>query len=274
MPVYQHEAAVVALEAHEVFDAVARLIGAAQVGYGFQQERAINHPQPAVAGGADLEGGQALLDFARLVNVADGGVQQGLHAGIRDLEVVVGQRCRLPEALGHAPQRVGVRKVNWHFVRVSSPSHNKGQSFLGVRRNLGCREVEHRPSLAFFHGDDAAGAEQAGPLTEPQAPVEGIQGDGPGALDRHGRRHACCAGPRIAQVNEHHVLARRFVQGGIHPLKDKPRLAFGRSQRRRESKRFLNYLDVAVALERARQSARAATPVLASPIGSRPATQR
>ena len=94
MPVHQHEAAVVALEAQQVLDAVARLVGAAQVGHRFQQERAVHHPQAAVAGRADLEGRQALLDLARLVDVADRGVQQGLDARVGHLDAVVGQRRR------------------------------------------------------------------------------------------------------------------------------------------------------------------------------------
>ena len=100
MRVHQHEAAVLALEAHQVLDAVARLVGAAQVSHRFQQERAVHHPQPAIAGRADLERGQALLDLARLVNVADRGVQQRLHAGVRDFNAVVGQGRLSPKPLG------------------------------------------------------------------------------------------------------------------------------------------------------------------------------
>ena len=141
--VHQHEAAVVALEAHQVFDAVARLVRPAQVSHRLQQERAVHHPQPAVAGGADLESGQAVLDFARLVDVADGGIQQGLHAGVRDFQVVVGQRlpfCQNCSALRRNESPCAKSKGRSSASRPRATTNESGS--LAVRRNHSFREVQ------------------------------------------------------------------------------------------------------------------------------------
>ena len=84
------------LEGQFVGHAVARFLARAEHRRRFQQERAVHDPQPAVARRADLKRRQALLDLARLPDVADGGIHQRLNARVRHLHAAEGQRRFLP----------------------------------------------------------------------------------------------------------------------------------------------------------------------------------
>ena len=91
VPVHEHEAAILALAVEQVADAVAGFLLAANHGHGVHDERPVHHPQAAIAGRADLEGRQAVLDLASLVDVPHARVEQGLVVGIGHHDPPVGQ---------------------------------------------------------------------------------------------------------------------------------------------------------------------------------------
>ncbi len=96
----EHEAAVAVLVLHEVADAVAGFVGAVEEGDGFHEEGAIDDPEAAIAGWADLEGWEVLFDFAGLVDVADGRVEKCLDAGVADGDLIEGEVGVEPPGLG------------------------------------------------------------------------------------------------------------------------------------------------------------------------------
>ena len=97
--IFHHlDAAIGLLVCQLIGDAVARLFACAEDRRRLQQERAIHDPQAAVARRPHLEGGQALLDLARLPDVADGGIHERLNARVGDRNAAVGQRRVFPIA--------------------------------------------------------------------------------------------------------------------------------------------------------------------------------
>ena len=188
MRVQQHEATVLALEAHQVLNAIARLVRPAQVSHRLQQERAVNDPQPAIARGADLKRRQAILDFTRLVDVADGRVEQRLHSRVRDFQAVVRQGCAVPELLGLAEEGGALLKVKWLIRRVTPARYHKREGSLVMRGNRSLREAQDQAAPALFHGDDGGRAGYSGPDTDLHPATERIRYHGSSALDGQHRR--------------------------------------------------------------------------------------
>ena len=94
------------LAGQQMLDAGARFLAAAQVGHRFEDEGAVHDPQAAIAGGADLEDRQPVLDFAGLVDVPDAGVEEALHGRIGHSDDIVGEIAAGPIAGG--PFRLGL----------------------------------------------------------------------------------------------------------------------------------------------------------------------
>ena len=89
-------------------DAVARLLARAQHRRRLQEKGAIHDPQTAVAGRADLEDRHALFDFARLPDIADGRIHQGLDSRVGHLHAAKRQRRFFPILDGVFARRQGL----------------------------------------------------------------------------------------------------------------------------------------------------------------------
>ena len=94
------------LAGQQMLDARPRFLAAAQVGHRFEDEGAVHDPQTAVAGRADLEDRQPVLDLAGLVDVADAGIKKALHGRIGHADDIVGKIAAGPIAGG--PFRLGL----------------------------------------------------------------------------------------------------------------------------------------------------------------------
>ena len=107
------EAAVGFLEGERVGDARAGVLAGPHEIRRFENERAIDDQQRAIARRPDLERGQAVLDLAGLPDVANRTVDQGLDILVGHDDAVVRQRCGFPErfrplrALVSGPASVG-----------------------------------------------------------------------------------------------------------------------------------------------------------------------
>ena len=186
---------------------LAGLLRPAQILGGFQQKRPVDHGQGAIARRPHLVGQHAVLDFPRLVNVANRGVDQGLNSRIGDLDAIVGEAAVGPVAHGArrsasisavsvGPRTRGLPRV-MHTAKDCSPAAGRA---TGSRR---------RRSFSFSVFTAATGREQATLVESPTstcwrfaaAAIGDLRLNGDHGRDRHGRIVS------VAQTDQHNIVA-------------------------------------------------------------------
>ncbi len=141
------KATVFLLECERVLDAVAGFLTGSEHRCRLEQKRAVHDPQAAVTGRADLESGQAVLDLARLPDVADRRIDQRLDLPIRHLDAVPRQRSRFPIGHGFVTIRDSLIERLW-FDDNRSPTavkDEKSDRLVGFNREL--FQADHPASL-------------------------------------------------------------------------------------------------------------------------------
>ena len=149
MSVDEHEATIGFLKTHQVVNPAPRLLRAPQQRGGFEEERTVHDPQAAITRRADLERRQSVLDFARLVDVADTRVEQRLRCGIGNFNPAVRQVRVFPKMDRATPFRLCVKRSASAF-RFRALRHHNNQ--LGLTTGSELAQIPRKRQRAGRRG--------------------------------------------------------------------------------------------------------------------------